>query len=271
MKVTILGSGTCASQLPEIPNRFPPAFLVEWADQKVLFDCSEGVRFRLEQAGYDYASIQHIAISHPHPDHNALVHFIQSSFCKGIWEGERPRADRELHVYCPDQLAADFPSLWKIYIPEQGYFASLKPILHPMSSRENVHAIGQGRLSAFSVYHGFGRVDAVAFRLETPEGAFAYSGDTGDCPGVRSAAGGADIFVCECSARIGNVKSTKEYGHLTPYAAGQIAQEARVKKLVFFHYTGRDSDEAIVKDCQQSGFVGEIIVGKDFQVLEITS
>jgi ribonuclease BN (tRNA processing enzyme) len=69
MKLTILGSGTDASQLPGIPNRFPPGFLVEWDNEKILFECSEGIRFRLEQIGIDYASIRHLAISHSHPDH----------------------------------------------------------------------------------------------------------------------------------------------------------------------------------------------------------
>ena len=117
MKLTILGSGTCASQLPNIPNRYPPAFLLEFGLEKILFDCSEGIRFRLEQAGYDYADIHHIAISHSHPDHFALVHYIQSVLNKSNWGGERFK-NKELIIYCPDQIARDFPAYWNIHLPE---------------------------------------------------------------------------------------------------------------------------------------------------------
>ncbi|MFY9457381.1 MAG: MBL fold metallo-hydrolase [Candidatus Spechtbacterales bacterium] len=101
MEVTVLGSGVCASQLPGVPNRYPPGFLVEWGkDSKVLFECSEGIRFRLEQAGYDYCDIHHIVISHAHPDHFALPHYLQSVFVRGLYLGEKYQ-NPELHVYCP--------------------------------------------------------------------------------------------------------------------------------------------------------------------------
>ena len=83
MRLTILGSGTCVSQINGIRNRFPPAFLIEDKNnEKILFECSEGIRFRIEKAGYNYSDIEHIAISHSHPDHFALVHYLQSLFCK---------------------------------------------------------------------------------------------------------------------------------------------------------------------------------------------
>ncbi len=61
MKLTILGAGVGASGLAGAAQ-YPPGFLLEWDDasaqdgkQKILFDCSEGVGFRLAQAGYEYS------------------------------------------------------------------------------------------------------------------------------------------------------------------------------------------------------------------------
>lgn len=271
MRVTILGAGTCVSQLPGISNRYPPAFLVEWRSERVLFECSEGVRFRLEQIGVDYASIAHVAISHAHPDHCALVHFVQSVYVKGIWGG--PSFKRQtLDIYCPDQIDTDFrEKLWDFHLPElRGGKNYEWPELrfHPMSASDRavVH-IGDATLTAAPAYHGFGKVDALAFRLETPEGVFAYSGDTGRCDGVQTVARGADIFVCEASGRIGDMNVATDYGHLNPHDAGTIARDAGVRTLVLFHSTGLDPDDAILAEVRRAGYTGACNLGKDFAVI----
>lgn len=293
MKLIVLGSGTCASQLPGVPNRYPPGFLVTWGENeqnKILFECSEGIRFRLEQAGYDYCDIHHIAISHAHPDHYALVHYYQSVFGRILYfdEDEKCRG-RELHIYCPNQIADDFSALFRAYNPEWGDAQEYwwpKLIFHKMSvlyryesrlaQEEFLHAYlkESAMLRAMGAYHGFGKVDALAFRLITRDGVFAYSGDTGFCRNVYSVANGADIFVCEASSRVGDDHTPytpKGFGHLTPYLCGDIARNGAVKKLILFHYTGLDSDEAMIEDCRRSGFNGEIVIAKDFEVLEVSS
>jgi ribonuclease Z len=270
MKVTILGSGTCGSQLPGIPNRFPPAFLVEWQGERILFDCSEGVRFRLEQAGYTYADVHHIAISHTHADHNALVHYIQSICCFNLWAGP---PNNDINIYATKQIIDDFPTLWKIYVPDDPDRTLHKwPKLHffSMPDANPSVQIGSGTLSAVKVYHGFGKTDAISFRLETPEGVFVYSGDTGECEGIRSISRDADLFICEASARIGDFQNPGNYGHLHPLIVGDIAKQANVKKVVFFHYTGLDADDAMIADCRKSGYAGEVVCGKDFEVHEVT-
>jgi ribonuclease BN (tRNA processing enzyme) len=266
MKITILGSGTCASGLPGIPNRFPPAFLAEWDNEKLLFDCSEGVRFRLEKIGVNYADIHHIAISHSHPDHNALVHFLQSTFCTGLWGGTK---NEQLNIYAPLKLIEDFPVLWGIYLPERAKEYYTYPLLDFKNLPSADYRIGNGNLSAASVYHAKGLVDAVGLRLEVPEGVVVYSGDSGDCAGLREIARNADLFICDATARIGDAKAPYEYGHLHPRIIGEISKEAGVKTVVMTHHTGLDSDDAMIQDCRQSGYKGEILVAADFQVLEV--
>ncbi len=274
MRVTVLGSGTCASHLPGIPNRFPPGFLVEWGKEyaeKMLFDCSEGVRFRLEEVGVDFSTLGHIAISHAHPDHYALVHFLQAAFCKNMWTTEPLPQDHEVRVYCPTHIAQDFPQLLALYNPDmEGKFWPWPQVaFQPMSARNEELAIGtDAKLTTADVHHGHGKIEALAFRLETRDGIFAYSGDTGDCEGIRRISQGADIFVCESSANIADTDMPFTYGHLTPHAAGAIAHGSHAKKLVLTHYKGLDSDEAMMEDCKRSGYQGEIVIAKDF--LKIT-
>lgn len=56
---------------------------------------------------------------------------------------------------------------------------------------------------------------------------------------------------------------------LNPRQAGEVAKTCGVKKLVLTHYSGRDSDEAMLADCRLSGFEGEIVIAKDGDQYEI--
>lgn len=269
MKLTVLGSGTCGSQLPNIPNRQPPAFVLETSSQIIMFECSEGVKYRLEAAGYKYYDIDHIAISHVHPDHYALVHYLQSVGCFNSWVGS---ANKRIDIYAPRQITASFETLWTTYVPDDPerknrIWPKLK--FHTVTNPDKVvQIIGDHRLTAHAVYHGHGKVDACAFRLEAEGKIFVYSGDTGECEGIRQAAQDADFFLCEASARIADTDSPTKYGHLTPRKAGEIARDANVKHMVFFHYTGFNSDQEMVEDCKKSGYQGILSISKDMQVYE---
>ena len=270
MQLIVLGSGTSGSNIKGIPNRYPPAFLVQWNNETLLFDCSEGVRFRLEKMGICYADLRHIAMSHAHPDHNALVNYIHSVAFRNYVLGHK---GLDLNIYAPEQIVRDFPMVWKGYVPddfarEEDIWPVLKFHALPNQSMPSMQ-IGSGKLEAFEVFHGSGKCDALAYRLDTPEGVFAYSGDTGDCAGIRAACSGADIFVCEASAKIGSFESALAYGHLTPYQAGDIAKAGNVSKLILFHYTGLEKEEQILADCRASGYDGDLVCCQDFDVFEV--
>lgn len=270
MKLHVLGSGVAASQLEGIPNRYPPGYVVKWGNNTLLLECSEAVRFRLEEMGFDYGKIEHLAISHSHPDHYALPQFMIARYCKKLWSAKNDD-EITLQVYCPDSIAKDFFELCRLYVPDEQNGAIFRQHLnlHSMSSPGKSISIGGGTLTAEKVRHGFGNVEALAFRLETPEGIFVYSGDTGECSGIRNIVKGADTFLCECSSQIGNNKSPVEYGHLNPRLAGDIAKEGGIRKLVLTHYTGLDSDKEIIQDCRQSGYEGDLDIAKDLDVYEL--
>lgn len=280
MKLTILGAGAATSQLLNLPDQYPPTFLVEWSDkgsndssgpnEKILFECGEALRFRLAKAGFDFASIEHLAISHPHADHMAFPQYLQAVYIKQKFE-KRTADTAKLHVYSSSYITQLLPKLFHEYFPERtlGSFYDLPQVFLHDLPRENGIAIGNAKLTAAEVYHAWGKCPALAFRLETPQSIFAYSGDTGECEGIRAISKNADIFVCEASAYVGDTASTTGYGHLTPRNVGDIALAGDVKKLILVHYNGKDSDEAMTADCRASGFTGEIVIGKDFQVFEI--
>ena len=268
MKVTILGAGTCGN-IPGVNDQHPPGFLVEFGGEHLLLDCSELIRLRLTKIGFDYGNIKHIAITHAHQDHCALAHFVQSHLCVRTWTNRETGVN--IHVYCPNQIAENFGSVWDFHLPGKKErripFAKLN--FHPLSNTHQTHKISNGIISARNVYHSYGEVDSLAFRLETPEGNLAYSGDSGDCEGLREVAKDADLLITEASARIDDNGASSGYGHMNPADVGRVAIKSNVKKVIMVHYTGLDSDKDMIAACRSTGYKGEIVVGKDFQVHEV--
>jgi ribonuclease BN (tRNA processing enzyme) len=270
MRLAILGSGTCLGPLPGTKARMPPLFALDVAPrgekhpQWLLFDCSEGARWRLPEAGIDPARVQHIAISHPHPDHAALPQFIQGRACEALF---RPPGDPQslaLKLYLPTESAESIESLWRWHQPEdQGRATSRYPLTVVSTSDGFEQEIFDGvLLQAFRVYHSFGKSPALAFRVEAHGEVFAYSGDTGLCDGIVRAAQNATLFVCEASSRVGE-DCAREYGHLNPRQAASIALEGNVQQLVLTHYAGLDSDDVMLSDARSSGYKGSLSLARD--------
>ncbi len=254
MQLVILGSGTCFPPAPGAPFRYPPLFALNAAPagappRWVVFDCSEGARWRLAAAGVAPGAVEHVALSHPHADHAALPPFVQARACEAIAD---PAAARPLRLYLPRASADALPSLWAWHQPEDGGRATGRfPLDVVPCDDESVFELWSGvTLRAFAVRHGHGRNPALAFRLEAPEGAFAYSGDSGLCPGLARAAERADLFLCEASSRVGDDAMATGYGHLNPRQAAGVARDAGARRVVLTHYSGADSDDAIVADAR---------------------
>lgn len=268
MKVTILGAGVGAC----VPNTAtekltPPGFLAEWENQKLLFECSEGIRFRLEDAGHPIESIQHLAISHSHPDHYCLPQFLQGIHLKGAWGGEKHKSPG-IAIYCSKTIASQYPQLRSLYWNDMDPHSYLDEQIYGLEDG-SVMTIKNAKLIAYHAYHDYGKLDALSYRLETPEGIVAYSGDTGLCEGINAIAKDADLFICEASSPVNDDSIASNYGHLNAKQAAEIALKQHAKKLVLFHYSGKDSDEDLLASAQSSGYKGEIIIAKDKMILEV--
>ncbi len=179
----------------------------------------------------------------------------------------------QLYVYASSHAVGSIPLLNGVHFEETGGKGLSNPVLTccVMAGESVIELPSGAKIISFPVHHGFGKVDALAFRVTLPDGrVIAYSGDTGWCDELIAAARDADIFICEASAPLGNEEMATKYGHLNPRQAGEAADRCGAKKLVLTHYSGRDSDEAMLADCRKSGFTGEIVIAKDGDRYEIS-
>ena len=65
MQLTILGSGTGVP----LPQRSPAGVLVQIGATPLLFDLGPGTIPRLNAVGVSYRDLEHVFLTHLHPDH----------------------------------------------------------------------------------------------------------------------------------------------------------------------------------------------------------
>ena len=263
LQVLALGTGVCADTPHTTSSRQPPGFLAIIDDFHLLFDCSEGIRYRLRQANVDLALVTHVAVSHAHPDHAALPQFIQAKFCRHLFGDQDERATK-LRIFLSKILARDFPQVWNWHQPENdgGYWKEFAPEIVGMDDGFEEEVAPGVTLKAMNVYHGFGRHPAMGFRLTTPYGVVAYTGDSGVCEGVRILSQSADLLIADSSTRVGQ-EYTGGYGHMGPRQCGDAALKSGVKELWLTHYFDYDAPDVILAEVRAAGFFGKAKLAQD--------
>lgn len=92
-RLIILGTGTCQIQ----KERMASSVLLDLGKSKVVYDFGRGVCQRITEAGYKISDIDHIILSHFHPDHfSDLIPFLHASSFSKV----EPRR-HDLNIYGP--------------------------------------------------------------------------------------------------------------------------------------------------------------------------
>ena len=277
MQVTTLGTTWWGAELNS------SAFLVEFDDSHILFDCGKGATEGVQRAGTSLADVSHLFFTHHHWDHNMdVVHFVGAG-----WQLGRAAP---LEVYGPHGIG-DYPGteafleglfgrrgLWAMDIANRlwGQAGSLAPegiLVHGHDIREAGHVceIGGAQISAISVVH-MEDIPSFAFRIDAPSGSVVITGDTVKLDSVVAFAKAADILIHDCT---GTHDWLKQYGeefndgvwyHSSARQVGEVAAAARVKKVVAAHLApplvNEEGHSAIRAEIAES-FGGEIFVAAD--------
>lgn len=213
MKLTTLG---CWGGYP-YQGQGTTSFLLTGQDGfQLLIDAGSGCLSALEKV-INPLTLDAVIISHYHPDHVAdlgvLRHYFQL-YPKHLW------TPKELPIYAHQE--------------DEQAFAQLTV---PMVSRgvayrtTGVERIGPFEIRFIKTVHP---VPCYAMRIEESMTGqvLVFTGDTGYFDDLVHFASGADLFLADVYLFEGN---ENHLAHLTSKEAGQIAQQAGVKRLVLTH------------------------------------
>ncbi|MED4205342.1 MBL fold metallo-hydrolase [Neobacillus mesonae] len=272
LSIVMLGTG---SPRPDL-ERSGPAQVLFLDDLPILIDCGEGTTTQLMKANIPPQNIKHLFFTHLHSDH----FFGYGQFLLGGWGLGR----RELTVIGPNGIKEFHDTLVRMFHDDISYRTSLGRPGNGVLDVKIIEIDEPGivpcdipaKVTAAEMVHN---VPTFGFRFETEEKAVVFSGDTAPTPAIIELARNADVLVQDaCLAATGVYRNTKDpelqkiwenlqKEHCTPQQAGEIAQEAGVKKLVMTHFLPNVNGEEVQQEAANS-FDGEAIVGKD--LLKIT-
>lgn len=281
--VTLTGTGVPHPS----PGRAGPGALVRHGDVALQFDAGRGTVLRLAEAGVGPHALTALFVTHVHSDH--LVDLADVAMTR--WIQQQLHTTGPLTIYAVQGQAATF--VQRMFDPYVDDIAVRTSHVKATPPEVNLHVIdtphtptevwrspdGSVRVEAVAVRHE-PVVDAVGYRVVTPDGVIVVSGDTRVCNEVEQFAHGADILVHEAcratamrEAVAGTVFETIFSYHADTVPLGALAERAGVRHLVLTHLipqpvTDRE-ERGFENDVRNGGYTGRVTVGRDLMTFEI--
>ena len=248
MRLTILGSGTCVPY----NRRGSSSYALELPKSTTLLDCGNGATWKLGMVGISYLDIDHILITHFHPDHTSdLIPFLFATRYSYGSTREKP-----LHLWGPPGFGRFFSALKEAY----GDWIVPKALLVNDIENDRIQ-LGDFDLSSAHTLH---TENSLAYRIDSEGKSLVYTGDTDYSESLVKLAENADILLIECSMP----DDLKVEGHLTPAGVTRIANESGAKKIILTHlYPACDESDilALIRNRTDA----DVVVAED--LLEITA
>ena len=268
-RVILLGTGT---PNPE-PDHSGPAVAIVTGDRVYIVDCGPGVVRRAAQAGIRMEQFTRAFVTHLHSDHTAgLPDLI---FTPAVTGRKEP-----FEIYGPPGLramTAHVMKAWKddmeirLHGLEPAVAAAYVVHAHDVKPGE-VYRDAAVRVTAIAVQHGAWK-HAYGYRFEAGGKVIVISGDTTYSAQLLEASKGCDILVHEFYSQKGWEARTPDWQryhaayHTSAPDVGKLAAAAQVKKLVLYHELPMGQPpEQVLREIREH-FSGEVIYGKDLDVV----
>lgn len=234
--ITLLGTGTCQIEF----ERRASSVLLELDSMPILFDCGHGIVQRLLEAGFQHNEVDHIVISHFHPDHvSDLIPFLQA----GAWSRRNPRSS-DLHIYGPTGLRKLIDGFMNIFGPSGLQQPSYNISVHEVTGQPFL--IGPYQFDSVSLppagNHGL--------RFEWKGKRYAITGDSNFHEQEIAFLKHVDLAIIDA-------------GHIEDDEIVQLAVASQARTMVCSHLYREIDATHLQRLAAKAGYEGTIIVGRD--------
>ena len=278
-RLVVLGSA--GGPTPK-PNRFPAAYALAVGDDAYLIDAGNGVVQQLARAGIGINRVRHVFVSHHHSDHDADV----GTVALLAW-ATNPR--QPLTLWGPPPLRAQMAAFreYARFDIDTRTTDEGRPDFDAMTRVVEFDHDGQllddGKVKVRCARNLHPPIEqSYAFRFDTADRSYVFSGDTTYSKAVVELARGADVLVHEVMylpaldaliASEANATTLREHllaSHSTPEQVGRVATEAGVGTLVLSHFVpgGPAVSDQTWLDAVRPHFGGRIVLARDLMTVD---
>jgi ribonuclease BN (tRNA processing enzyme) len=274
VSLQVLGSGG-----PESGDKRASSGYIVWVDGKsrVLVDFGGGSALRFEEVGAKIEDLELILLTHLHIDHTAdIPALLKSSFFVNrtrdlpIFGPEGSKVMPDTHTFI-ERLFKNRSGAWQYmgdYLDGRAAFQVKEKNIKKSKKVQTIYRKGKLSVQAISVHHG--PIPAIAYRVNIGNKSITFSGDmNGEYHTLEKLAKGTNLLVAHNAVPKG-AKGVGAALHMTPLTIGQIAQIAKVKKVVLSHRMLRTlgREKETVREIRKS-YNGSVKFANDLSLYKI--
>lgn len=278
--VTITGTGTPLAT----HDRAGAGVLIRHGDTHLQFDAGRATVPRVLAAGSSPAELTALFLTHYHSDHLVgLQDLVLSHWSMDVYD----EAGR-LPIYAPNgstiQFCERMLDVWQDDLAVRALHNKREPKpkidvvgFDTPAAPTEVWSKGDVRVIAGPVRHE-PIVGAVGYRIETPDGVIAISGDTVVCDEVAALADGADVVVYEAMRMDMIAKRPPDKQYIMHYHAdtrliGEQMAKLAVPTLLLTHLIPApftdDEKQVFADEVREGGYEGNVVVCDDLVTVEL--
>ncbi len=277
MKLTVLGSGNAVPT----KHRSSSAYLLEATDLHFLIDCGSGTLRRLLEHEYHLGGINHILLTHTHPDHvSDLVPLLHAKF---VWElfAKAMKAESPMNEYPIDLIGPrGFETVVRTIanVTDPSMLAGERVSTFQVQFTEVTNtALKRGAVSIQTVQTEAGEQNyppSVAYLITDQGKRILFTGDvrrTEEIVALATAGRvgdqipGVDVLVIDCTGGT----DMPPGGHLNPPYVAQAALDMGAKKVILTHLSEFILHDEDLVQSVKSAFRGAVILARDGLKLEL--
>jgi ribonuclease BN (tRNA processing enzyme) len=234
--ITLLGTGTCEIE----HERRASSVLIQLDGTSVLFDCGHGVIQRLLEVGVQHNELNHIVVSHFHPDHvSDLIPLLHA----GAWSRRNPRTT-DLQIYGPPGIQQLIDGFMQVFGASNLQQPAYDILVHEVAGER--FTIGPYDFDFISLPPA----DNHGLRFAWQGRRYAITGDSNFHEKEIAFLRHVDLAIIDS-------------GHIEDGEIVQLAAASQAKTIVCSHFYREIDAPHLQVLAEKAGYEGTILVGRD--------